>query len=281
MITKEGFWKTFDNSKLWFREWQPDTKPRLAILMVHGQGEHSGRYEPWAKRFVKEGIAFIAVDLRGYGKSQGNRGHSPSYSYFLKDISHIRQNIHNNYKGIPQLVYGHSLGGNIAINYGIKFNCGFDGIIASSPWLKLTNQLSGIERMVVKICATLIPKCKVYNRIDPYSLTRDTSILKELESDKLVFPKLSFKLLNQACEQGIYASTNIYKINCPFLIMHGDADEVTSFKASMDFVQNAGAYTHFAPFKGGHHELHNDIIKEDVFKTVIQWINKNYPVNTT
>ena len=278
MNYKEGYWNTFNETSIWVREWIPDNPPDLIILMIHGLGEHSGRYEQWAERFVEEGIAFIAPDLRGHGKSPGSRGHVSSFSFFLKDISYISQNIRNKFQDIPIIIYGHSLGANIALNYVIKNNCEFEGTIASSPWLKLTNALSGLEVMLARICSKIIPRCRIGNRIKPSYLTRDATILNDIKENNLIYPKISFKLLYQAYISGIFASTSIYKINCPMLLMHGEADKVTSFKASNDFVQNAGNFTRFVTFKDGHHELHNDIIKDDVFKTVIQWIKENFTI---
>jgi len=108
---------TPENAQLFIREWLPKIDPIAVVLHVHGLGEHSGRMDHWAERFNNKDIAFISYDQQGHGKSSGKRGFPTNFQDYLKDLDLLLTNIKEQFPEKPVILYGHSLGGNIVINY--------------------------------------------------------------------------------------------------------------------------------------------------------------------
>ncbi|HSR88425.1 MAG TPA: alpha/beta fold hydrolase, partial [Pontiella sp.] len=128
---------TSDGLKLFGQEWKPDGAIRAVVCLIHGLGEHSGRYDHMAKAFNRAGYAMIAFDLRGHGRSEGRRGHAPGYAALMSDIGKLLEETAGRYPKLPCFLYGHSLGGNLAIYYGLKKHPDLAGIVASGPLLRL------------------------------------------------------------------------------------------------------------------------------------------------
>ena len=125
----------------WFgyvRAWLGAARPpKAAIMLVHGHGEHVARYDHVAAALTEKGYAMLGFDLRGHGKSGGPRGHTPSYDALMDDIASFSQQTDQRYAGLPRFLYGHSLGGNLVLNYALRRKPDLHGVIATGPWLKL------------------------------------------------------------------------------------------------------------------------------------------------
>jgi len=110
---------------------------KAIICLVHGMGEHSGRYAHVADRLTNAGYSLIALDLRGHGKSPGPRGDIPSYKAFMWDISSLLEISNKKFPQIPSFLYGHSLGENLVLNYVLRNKPRVKGVIATGPWFHL------------------------------------------------------------------------------------------------------------------------------------------------
>ena len=134
---KHSWFTTADKKKLYLQEWIPEKDPTALILYVHGLGSHGGRLDHWAERFVKQGVAFFAYDQRGHGKSDEKRGYPTHIKYLIQDVKAMVAQLRETYPDKPVILYGHSMGGAIAINYVISTTFTVDALIVTSPWLKL------------------------------------------------------------------------------------------------------------------------------------------------
>jgi len=128
-----------DGMALFAREWKPEGKMNGVICIVHGLGEHSGRYKKFAKTFIVNGYLVIGFDLRGHGRSCGKRGHVDSYDILMNDINCLVNKAFELYPDSPCFLYGHSMGGNLVLNYVLRRRPEVAGVIASAPWLILTS----------------------------------------------------------------------------------------------------------------------------------------------
>ncbi len=270
----ENHWKTFDGLNLFSQTWYPLDNPRAVIHLIHGLGEHSGRYRSWAEKLAGEGFVIRAFDLRGHGKSEGRRGYSSGYSKMLNDIDSFIELERDSYDSIPSFIYGHSLGGNLALSYAIQKNSKVEGLIVTSPWLELTNPPSKPTILAASILSNFLPRLLAPNGLKPEDLSRDLRIAHAYKNDDLVHDKIGVKLFTQIYEAGIKASMSIYKINIPMLIMHGSNDNITSCRCSRNFVRNSSDKTTFIEWQGGYHELHNDLDRDKVFESIVSWINR-------
>jgi len=272
---KESHLTTNDNKYIFIREWIPENDPKAIIFYVHGLGSHSGRMAFWAEKFNHEGFAFIAHDHRGHGKSGEKRGFPKKFNYLVNDTRLMVKRLREAFPDKKIILYGHSLGGSVAINYVISEAQTADALIVTSPWLKLTHPPKKSLITLINILNKFLPGLTVSNKLDSKDLSRNEDVAVKYREDPLVHDQISAGLLKTAHEAGLHALRNVYKINCPFLIMHGSADNITSHKASENYVMNTSDRTHLKIWEGAYHELHNEPEKEDVFNYIIEWIRNS------
>ena len=129
-------WKNQEGISLFACHWPVD-KPKAVISMVHGLGEHIGRYDHVARWFNQNQVAVVGHDHQGFGKSGGRRGHVSRLDSVLDDIDLALAEARNRYPDVPQFLYGHSLGGNLILNYTLRRKPVLTGVIATGPWIRL------------------------------------------------------------------------------------------------------------------------------------------------
>ena len=264
-----------DGKKVFAQAWLPDKSPKAVVNLVHGLGEHSGRYARWGNLFADSGYALLAVDLFGHGKTECKTGHVKSYQLLLDQVDLMLQKSEELFPGIPRILYGHSMGGNIAINYAISKDPPVSALIASSPWLRLVIPVSGIEKAFSKLAGSLMPGLRIKAKgLGAEKLSHDPAHWEDLRNDPMVHRLVSARYLDDIMGRGEYALKHVYMINKPFLLMHGNADEITSHKASEDFVANTSERTHLKIWDGLRHELHNEPEYREVFNYVLDWLKK-------
>ena len=274
IVHSEFHFNSYDNLSIYAQIFKAASKPKAIIIIVHGYGEHSGRYKHWAEKFVKHGYFVLAFDLRGHGLSEIRQGHRLSYYKFLKDLSVVCEKAESIFPEIPKIIYGHGFGGNLVINYLISGTCNLDGMIVSSPWLEAEFNIPKLELLFGNLFKNIVPRFLISMNIRPEHLTRDQEHVQNIMKDPLIRHQIPIRLLFEINAAGIRASRSIYKINLPMLVMHGTADKITSFKASKDFVMNSSNKTTFREWAGHYHELHNDIDADEVFNFVTEWLDK-------
>jgi alpha-beta hydrolase superfamily lysophospholipase len=280
MVRHEYTWESYDQLKLFGQSWIPHKKPKAVINLVHGFKDHSGRFEKWAIRFAGSGYAVIAVDLRGHGRSGGRRGYAPGFNSYLKDVNVLRQQSVNLFGDIPHVLYGHSLGGNIVVNYMITEDLQPQLAIVTSPWFTLTSKPSSFRLILAQTVRYILPGLLVKSSLDPDGLSRDKKVVDEYLSDPLVHDSILPRLFFEIENFGDKASRSIYKINVPLLVMHGSDDPITSVKLTRNFVMNAGMLTTYKEWPDAYHELHNDIIGQEVFDYVLDWLDQKLKVKS-
>ena len=166
MLTKEYSWENHDGVKLYVCEWQSEKKTRAVIVLVHGLGEHINRYLHVAEFLTLNQFSIIGFDQRGHGKSDGVRGHSPSFEASMNDISHFLDEANSKYPGIPVFLYGHSLGGVEVLNYILKRKPRIKGAIVTSPGLGTASSVPAAKKMLAKVMDKIYPTLQVQNGLD-------------------------------------------------------------------------------------------------------------------
>ncbi|MGM0408024.1 MAG: alpha/beta hydrolase [Bacteroidota bacterium] len=268
---------SFDGIKLSGYLWKPENNTKAVINLVHGFGEYSERYNHWAKLFVKNGYVVHAIDYRGHGKSDGRRGHIQSFDDYLNDIDVLIKESKKLYPNLPQFIYGHSLGGNIVTNYILKRKNDFKGAIISSPWYKLAFDPSAIMLFFAKMIKRIFPKFTQNAKLDVNRISHDKDVVNKYLEDPLVHEKISTRMFFEIYNAGNWVLENTDKISIPVLLQHGNADKITSHKASIEFAKKAHAQNKDVTYKEWdemYHELHNELEYEEVFRFVISWIEK-------
>jgi len=275
MDYKEHNWTTSDRKKLFARSWIADSPSDSVVLFIHGLGDHSGRYKLWAEMFNNAGYSFLTYDQRGHGLSEGKRGHVSSIDTLLTDVDLLYEKSNELFPGKKKILYGHSMGGNLALNYIIRFNREVSALIITSPWLKLFKEPGYTTMLIIGVLKHFVPFLTLSNRIKPGQISHDPVVIREYETDPDVHDRISLKMFHELHNAGLYALKNIFKINYPLLLMHGSADTVTSPKASEVYLYNTNKKTHFKLWENQYHELHNELINKEVFAYIINWLKDN------
>jgi alpha-beta hydrolase superfamily lysophospholipase len=185
-----------DGIHIYTQERIPD-ETRGTIVMVHGLGDHLCRYEHIAQRLNQAGFAVFQFDLPGHGRSSGKRGHIASYDIVMDLITGLLNQASTKYLGLPQFLYGHSLGGSLVLNYGITQKpVTLTGIISSSPGLGTAGSVPAWKLAFGQVLYHLAPSTTMENGLDLSGLSRDPSILEAYVADPLVHGKVSARLNN-------------------------------------------------------------------------------------
>lgn len=253
---------------------QPETTNGIVIL-VHGMGEHSTRYVDFViPKLNAHNLAVITYDQFGHGKTKGKRGHNPGYNYLLDTIDFIAKKAINIFGNKPLFLYGHSMGGNVVLNYAIKRKHILKGVIATSPLLGLAFQPPKWKLTAGRLLGKIIPSITLPSELDTTAISRDTTEVEKYINDPLIHDKISPNYSIAVFDAGDWAIEHASQLTAPTLVVHGTGDKITDYKASEQFVKNSHQKAEIKLFEGGYHELHNDFEKELLVSTLIQWIQK-------
>lgn len=263
---------TFDAVELYGQSWAPETEPKAALLLVHGLGEHSGRYQHWAEKLTQHGYALISYDLRGHGKSAGKRGHAPSFDHHANDIALFQEKAQTLYPGLPLFIYGHSLGGLLVLYYLVQRQPTLKGAVVTSPALETAASEQKIKIVAARLLGALIPKVTIANGLELEGLSRDKAVIEAYINDPLVHNQISLKMGKDMLAAADYIFLKAFTIETPLLLMHGGADHITLAAGSEKLAQSIKADCTLKIWDGFYHELHNEPEQDEVFAFLEQWL---------
>jgi acylglycerol lipase len=261
-----------DGIKLFIRDYSLQNSNKV-ILIIHGLGEHSGRYLKLIQDFNDKNISVFTIDIRGHGKSEGKRGHSPFYQQLMNDIQCFIEHVTKKIPDQKYFLYGHSFGGNLVINYSFQENKKINGIIATSPLIKPSIAPSRIVLFMGKLFKKIVPNLILSNGININGISRNMQVINDYRNDPLIHNKVSVQLGLDIISSGIYALENSQYITVPMIVFHGKNDGLTSYSASQKLVQNSGPNIKFIGFDDAYHEIHNEPEKVELLRNIFNWIN--------
>jgi len=273
-----------DKLQFYFQGWEPEASLRAVVCLVHGLGEHTGRYAHVAAALNEAGYAVLGFDLRGHGKSEGLRGHTPSYDALLDDIGRLLDEAAQRYPGKAQFIYGHSLGGNLVLNYALRRKPALSeekrsrrvaGVVSTSPAIRVTHPLPATQLALAKVMNKLQPTMQMPNGLTLDGLARDPEVIRAYKSDPLVHNKISVRLAVEMLQAGEWALAHAAEFPLPLLLVHGSADELTSAAATQEFagkVRGGGGDFTLKIWDGFYHETHNEPEKAEVLGFMIDWL---------
>ena len=261
-----------DGIELVMHFWEPSGPPRAVVALVHGQGEHMGRYTHVARAMTEAGFAFAAYDLRGHGLSGGKRGHTPSYSSHMDDMEEFLEAVEGRYSGIPRFLYGHSLGGGLVLNFCLRNGPELRGVIVTSPWLELAFAPPKSQITLARIMNRLYPGLVQHSGLETAALSHDPQVIADYENDELVHDRITARQFFEVHNAGLWALDHAGEWVLPLLLMHGSADRITSHEASRTFAERAKGEVEYRTWVGLFHELHNEPEKARVVQTMVDWV---------
>lgn len=248
--------------------------PKGVVVLVHGFGEHSGRYlSHVVPKLIALDVAVVLYDNVGHGKSSGKRGHCKGYDSLLNILDTVISFSKERFSGLPSFLYGHSMGGNLVLNFVMRRTADIDAVVATSPYLKLAFSPPALKIAMGKILGGLFPSITFKAGIDASGISRIAEEVALYENDalnhNLISPNYSFPIMRA----GEWAIEHAASLAVDTLLVHGTADPIIDYKATQDFDQNARK-AKLVLFEGGYHELHNDLCREDMLQAVTTWLRQ-------
>lgn len=249
--------------------------PRVAIALLHGLGEHAGRYHALASALVDAGATVVALDLPGHGRATGPRGHLPwervrdeAVTALLAEAS-ARTAAHG---ALPRVLFGHSMGGVLALDHALAHPEGLAGLVLSSPGLRIPPP-PAYKVAAARMAAVVTPTAGFPNGLDPHGISRDPEVVARYQDDPLVHDRISpstFFAFTAAAGRGRDGATGL---RVPTLLVHGMADRLVDPAGSVAFAAAAPAgLVRFVPFAHGAHELFNDLDRDAAIAAVRDWL---------
>jgi alpha-beta hydrolase superfamily lysophospholipase len=270
---KEGQFTGQGGLRIFWQAWSPEGNPKGTILVAHGYGEHSGRYGNLVDEVVPRGFAVYALDLRGHGRSGGQRGHVRRFAEFVADLHAFRVRVEEDQRGKPLMLLGHSMGGLIAVHYVLAHGQGLAGAVLSSPALGLHNGPSRILVWLGRALSLVAPRTSFKGNVDPQFLSRDPSVGRAYAADPLVHSRASARFFTEFSQAMRIAHQWGAQIRLPLLIVQAGDDRLVDAAAVEEFAKSvAPEFKEFHLYPGFYHELFNETERETVFADLERWL---------
>ncbi len=257
--------------RIHLRSWEPSGPARALVAVCHGLNSHSGQYRWVAERLTKDGLAVVALDLRGRGLSDGERFYVEDVADYVADLRQAIAIGKERHPGLPVFLLGHSVGGVVSCVFALDHQAEIDGLICESFAFQVP--APGFVLSAVKALSRVAPRLGVL-ALHMKDFTRDLDALAVLEADPLTKnetqPAATVAALVRADER---LHDNFDKITRPVLILHGSDDRATICRGSEFFHRHAGSSDKTLKIYEGHyHDLLNNIGKEEVLADIRDWI---------
>ena len=257
-----------DGTEIVTRQWDVTGEPRSSIVLVHGLGEHSGRYDHVAEALGARGHRVGASDLRGFGESGGRRAWIRRWDDYLDDLAGDVEGARA--VGLPVVLLGHSLGGLVAASYALSDRPAPDLLVLSSPALDADFPL--IKKLMARAFGVILPRASVANDIEGHYLSRDPAVGEAYFADPLVYTRTTLRLGRLGLLAGARTRARIGDLTIPTLVIHGSHDPLVPPAISrplqaLDVVERI-------ELDGHRHECFNEEGGVEAIETVASWIER-------
>lgn len=276
MQHSEYTWRSKTGITVYGQAWLADN-PKAVVGIVHGMGEHSSRYNYLVDALTAANFSVVSYDQMGHGKTEGKRGHVSKYDILLGCSNELVAKMIELVPAKPVFLFGHSMGGNVVLNYLLQRKPRINGAIVSAPWLKLAFDPPAIQVKLGRLVSGFLPGLVQSTKLDVTSISRDPKEVKRYSDDPLVHDKISTAFFVGVHDSGEWALNHAAELQTPLLLYHGTADKLTSHAASKAFAEKAKGDVTFKSLEGYYHESHNEAEadRNEVFKMIIGWINSH------
>ncbi len=277
--------RNLDNGIIQGYSWHVND-PEKVLCIVHGIGEYGGRFDRVAERFRTENTAVCSLDLRGHGDSVGKKGHCAPRNEVLDDVSALLEYARGRYPGKDIVLYGHSMGGNIVLDYRARGDlndrpCAY---IISAPWIRLVRPVPKPLYGVMKALARIAPSLTVSSDVDEAALGHPDSV-KPYKENPMVHNRISAQCAVEGFEIGLAledgsCEDNMRAAKLPILLMHGSADKICSVEGSRRIaarLKARGDDIEYIEWEGLFHEIHNGNASsngDEVISRMVEWVRE-------
>ena len=273
-VATRGSLRSADGTKLAYRAW-PLAGATVTFAVVHGLGEHSGRYERFARGMARHGMATFAVDLRGHGESEGRRGHIDSWTQWVDDAAAFVAQVEHEATTGEVIPLGHSFGGAVmltTVRAGRLPNA--RRFVLSSPALKLKAHVPVWKEFLAGVASTIAPGLTLDNEVDPATVSRIPEVVDAYRTDPIVHSKISSRTYAEWMKAAVRNLESAADITIPFLILAGTADPLIDPAGSVGLHHQAPKQSELHLLEGRYHEPFNDLGSDEVFDLIANWIRR-------
>jgi acylglycerol lipase len=262
--------------RIFVRSWQPDSKPRAVVLICHGVNSHSGQYTWVGEQLADSGLAVYALDLRGRGRSDGERFYVEDVADYVNDVAGAVRLAKSRHPGLAVFLLGHSAGGVVSSVYTLDNQGELAGFICESFAFQVP--APGFALTAIKALSHIAPRLPVLT-LKNEDFSRDPKAVEALNNDPLIAhevqPAITVAALVRADER---LHDEFPLITLPVLIMHGTDDKATVCKGSQFFYDTAGSKDKTLKlYDGNYHDLLADTGKEEVIADIKAWLGAHLP----
>jgi alpha-beta hydrolase superfamily lysophospholipase len=261
--------------------WQVHSPVKGVLVLVHGLGEHSGRYSAVVTALTAAGYAVYAFDNQGHGRSEGQRGHINRWQDYRDNTQAFLQLVRQQEPTAPLFLMGHSLGGLIVLDYVLRNaqlpqyqSLNLLGIIVSAPPIQpMQGTASSVRIMLARLLSGLFPRLTLQMGLDKSGLSRKQEIADELADDPLIHSCVTLRWGSETLDAIAWVKSHIDQLDLPVLITHGDADPIIAPDGSRAiFQQIQSSDKTLTLYPGSYHEPHNDLDADVVVTDLVNWL---------
>jgi acylglycerol lipase len=258
--------------------WAPrDHGPWGCVSIIHGFGDHGGRFAGMAASLASMGLSVVACDLIGHGRSPGKRGVIVSYDQLLDEVERSLGHAVECWPRVPHFLFGQSMGGNLVLNWAIRRDAGgypVFGLVAGSPMLRSPNMPKDPIMNAGRWLAQRFPNLRIPTPVQVSKLSQDRRAQDAYLRDPWVHRSMSLRLAASLIDSGLWAIEHASELRVPTLLMHGSEDTLTCPRGTREFAERAGEIATHRSWHGCRHDLHDEPQRERVFTTMAHWLKE-------
>ncbi|GAA6623951.1 lysophospholipase [Scytonema sp. NUACC26] len=270
-----GSLKGFRGLNLYYQSWHPLGNPCAIVLIIHGLGSHSGLFSNVVEHLVGSGYAVYGLDLRGHGRSQGQRGHINTWSEFREDLKAFFKLIEVQHPGYPRFLLGHSLGGAIVLDYVLRFPTVVQGVITMAPPLGRVG-VSPVKLSLGRTLSQVMPRFALNTGFAGATVSRDQNVLATFTQDRLMHSWGSARLATEFLAAIAWIQSHADDLLVPILILHGGADRVALPEGSRVFFEKISfPDKERYEYPQSRHALHRDLDYQEMLADLEDWLARH------
>lgn len=263
-----------DGVPLFVQHWTAEA-PRAALFVVHGLGEHGGRYAALARDLVPRGISVSAMDLRGHGRSGGPRAFARRFEVLVDDLERVRREVvAAHFAGLPVFLLGHSFGGLVSIRHLQAHPDAFRGAILSAPLLGVAVKAARWKVAASGVLSKVVPWLPISNEIRPEELSSDPAYVRAYREDPLVHTKITPRLYTEFMAHIGHAVRDRDRLPRPLFFVAPTADTVVDAEAVRRFAEGLSGDVTYRRYEGFRHESLNERERDRVVGDVAGWMDE-------
>ncbi len=272
----EGRFASVDGLELYHQWWVPETPPRGVVVLVHGLGEHSGRYGNVVDFMVPRGWLCWAFDYRGHGRSPGRRGHVQHFRLYTDDLDAALATVRREFARLPVALLGHSQGGLVVADQVLRRPAGVSGMVLSSPFLGLNpdRRPSALLAAAAQVLSRVAPTLSFDNSVGSEYISHDPAVVAAYDADPLVNHRVSARWFTTTLEVLEDVNRRAPTLSVPALVMQSGDDHLVDPAATRDWAARAPAgLVEYVEWPGLYHEMFNETVHETVLARAEVWLS--------